>query len=75
MSLPLMEFPLRYDVTGACIVDNTGMEVCLLSWGCKSDMEYLVLAANEKHARDNVNAISALEQFLLESPNFKEDEN
>ena len=53
MSLPLMEFPLSYDITGACIVDNTGMEVCLLSLGCKSDMEYLVLAANEKHLRDN----------------------
>ena len=53
MSLPLMEFPISYDITGACIVDNTGMEVCLLSWGCKSDMEYLVLAANEKHLRDN----------------------
>lgn len=53
MNLPLMEFPLSYDVTGACIVDNTGMEVCLLSWGSRSDMEYLVQAANEKHARDN----------------------
>lgn len=53
MSLPLMEFPLSYDITRACIVDNTGMEVCLLSWGSKSDMEYLVQAANEKHARDN----------------------
>lgn len=61
MSLPLMEFPLRYDVTGACIVDNTGMEVCLLSWGCKSDMEYLVLAANEKYARDNN---TELDQFI-----------
>jgi len=77
MNLPLyrMEFPLRYDLEADAIVDFNNEVIAELSGGCRGDMEYLVLAANEKHARDNVNAISALEQFLLESPNFKEDEN
>ena len=70
-----MNFPLKYNLNIDAIVDSTDDVIAELSAGCRGDMEYLVQAANEKHARDNVNAISELEQFLLESPNFKEDEN
>ena len=48
-----MEFPLRYSLDVDAIVDSANEVIAELSGGCRGDMEYLVLAANEKHARDN----------------------
>lgn len=55
MNLPLyrMEFPLRYDLEADAIVDSTDDVIAELSAGCRGDMEYLVMAANEKHLREN----------------------
>lgn len=48
-----MEFPLRYSLEADAIVDFNSEVIAELSGGCRGDMEYLVLAANEKHLRDN----------------------
>lgn len=48
-----MEFPLRYNLDVDAIVDSNNEVIAELSAGCRADMEYLVLAANEKYARDN----------------------
>lgn len=61
-----MEFPLRYNLDVDAIVDSTGDVIAELSGGCRADMEYLVMAANEKHEKDNP---------TIKSLYFKEDEN
>ncbi len=68
MNLPLyrMEFPLRYSLDVDAIADSANEVIAELSGGCRGDMEYLVLAANEKHERDNP---------TIQSLYFKEDEN
>lgn len=68
MGLPLyrMEFPLRYDLEADAIVDSANEVIAELSGGCRGDMEYLVMTANEKYAKDNP---------TIKSLYFKEDEN
>ena len=52
-----MQFPLKYDESVGCILDANDKLVTWTSYETKEDMEYLVLAANEKHARDNHNEL------------------
>lgn len=48
-----MKFPLRYNCENESIIDDNNEEISLLKYGCNADMEYLVIAANEKYTRDN----------------------
>ena len=48
-----MQFPLKYDESVGRIVDANDKLVTWTSCETKEDMEYLVLAANEKHLRDS----------------------